>query len=368
MRKLLIGMFLMTFAMGVAGIALPLYARELGASYTEIGMLGVAYVAFDALFSIPAGRAGDRWGQKTLVVLGFIATSSVLFAYYFTTAVVWIIALRFVQGAAEAPIWVNAQSAAADLSPEAERGKAMGSFGMSWGLGFGAGPVLGGMLYAGVGPLHTFLVSGFIALVSTAIISAISLPKPAPILRKPSLPRILPACFAGLVYVGMVAMIYIIFPVYATEGLRLSEFQAGLFITLFSVARALLFIPLGRVADRVGYRPVLLAGLMGASLASTALAVVSGVVALAAVMLALALAQGATYPAVVSSISKEGGRANIGYVLGVFNTTAMIGWGLFPGMGGALADALREPASPFLMSAALGLLATVVLWKLLPKD
>jgi MFS family permease len=359
-------MFLMAFAMGTAGLALPLYARDLDASYTEIGMLGVAYVVFDALFSIPAGRAGDRWGRKTLMTLGFLATSVTISAYYFTHAVIWIIALRLVQGVTEAPIWVNAQCAAADLSPPAERGKAMGSFGTSWGLGFGIGPVVGGLLYISVGALQTFLISGLIAFASTAVVATMPLPRPKPVARKPDISRILPACFAGLVYVGMVAMIYIIFPVFVTKELGMSEFQAGSLIALFSVSRAILFTPLGRLSDRVGYRPVILAGLVGSALASAAIAIVPGLVALAIVILLLAIAEGATYPAVVSSISKEGGP-NLGYALGIFNATAMVGWGLFPGVGGPLADALQKPAFPFIMSAAFGMLAAVVLWHLLPK-
>jgi MFS family permease len=359
-------MFLMTFAMGIAGIALPLYARDLGASYTEIGMLGVAYVIFDVLFSIPAGKAGNRWGQRTLVTLGFLTTSLTISAYSLTHTVIWIIALRFVQGVTEAPIWVNAQAAAADLSPPAERGKTMGFFGTSWGLGFGIGPLVGALLYIGVGPLQTFLISGAIAFVSTAVVSTMPLPGPKPVARRPNLSRILPACLAGLIYVGMVAVIYIIFPVYVTKDLGMSEFQAGLLVALFSVSRAVLFTPLGKLSDRVGYRPIILGGLVGSALASATITIVSGLIALALVILILAIAEGATYPAVVSSISMEG-KANLGYALGIFNATAMIGWGLFPGVGGLLADVLHEPASPFFMSAMSGLFAAIVLLHLLPR-
>jgi MFS family permease len=242
----------------------------------------------------------------------------------------------------------------------------MGFFGTSWGLGFGIGPLVGALLYIGVGPLQTFLISGAIAFVSTAVVSTMPLPGPKPVARRPNLSRILPACLAGLIYVGMVAVIYIIFPVYVTKDLGMSEFQAGLLVALFSVSRAVLFTPLGKLSDRVGHRPIILGGLVGSALASATITIVSGLIALALVILILAAAEGATYPAVVSSISMEG-KANLGYALGIFNATAMIGWGLFPGVGGSLADVLHEPASPFFMSAISGLFAAIVLLHLLPR-
>ncbi|MDI6884064.1 MAG: MFS transporter [Hadesarchaea archaeon] len=363
---MLIGTFVIALSMGMAGLALPLYAKDLGATYTEIGMLGVAYVVFDALFSIPVGRAGDRWGRKPFLVLGFFATASLLAFYSLANAVVWLIALRFVQGATEAPIWVNAQGAVADLSATTRRGRAIGAYGTSWGLGFGVGPIIGGVLYVGVGAGQTFLLSAIVAFLATAIISTVPLPRPKLPGGKPNLSRIWPACFAGLIYVGVVSILFTLLPVYATRGLGMSEVQAGFLITLFAGVRAVLFTPLGGLSDRVGRRPVILAGVIGSSFLSAAIAMVSGFPALAAIILLLAVAEGAVYPAVVSTVSRAGEGRNMGYVLGIFNAIAMVGWGLFPGVGGALADAYG-PTSPFLMCAVVGLAAAALLWKLLPR-
>lgn len=81
MRRLLLGTFVMALSMGIVALVLPLYARELGASYTEIGMLGVAYVLFAIFLSVPVGRAGDRMGRIPFIILGFLSTSSV-FVFY----------------------------------------------------------------------------------------------------------------------------------------------------------------------------------------------------------------------------------------------------------------------------------------------
>lgn len=371
MRQLLTGMFLVALSMGMAGLALPLYAKDLGASYTEIGMLGVAYVVFMVLFSVPVGSAGDRRGRKPLLVLGFFLTACVLALYSFVGAVIWLIALRFIQGATEAPIWVNAQSAVADLSGRGERGRAMGAYGTSWAVGFAIGPLMGGAFYVAIGPAQTFLLSALVTFIATALIAGMPLIRPKLVARKLRLHSLWPAWVVGLIYVGIVSIILTLFPAYATKpidagGLGMPEVQAGLIITLFAGIRAVLFIPMGGLSDRVGHRPVILAGLFGSALATAGIALISGYLALAVIISILAAAEGAIYPAVMSMVSKAGEGRNLGYVLGIFNAVTMVGWGLFPGIGGVLADAYG-PTSPYLMCAVVALFASVLLWKLLPK-
>lgn len=369
---MLAGMFVISLSMGMAGLVLPLYAaKELRASYTEIGLLGVAYVVFDALLSVPAGRLGDRKGRKPMIVVGFFLTACVLALYPFASTVIWLIVLRFLQGATEAPIWVNAQGAVADLSSPGGRGRAMGTYGTSWAVGFGVGPILGVALYVAIGAARTFLLSAFVAFIAAALVAGMSLPKPKVAKRKLRLRNLWPAWIVGLIYVGIVATVFTLFPVYATKpvsesGLGMSEIHVGILITLFTLIRAVLFIPLGGLSDRLGHRPVILAGMVGSALAMASIMLISGYLALAVIILILAAAEGAVYPAVMSMVSKAGEGGNLGYALGVFNAVAMIGWGLFPGIGGALADAYG-PTSPYLMCAGIALAASVLVWKLLPK-
>lgn len=368
MRQLLTGMFLVALSMGMSGLALPLYAKDLGASYTEIGMLGVAYVVFLVLFSVPVGSAGDRRGRKPLLVLGFFLTACVLALYSLVGAVIWLIALRFIQGAAEAPIWVNAQSAVADLSGRGERGRAMGAYGSSWAVGFAIGPLMGGALYVAIGPAQTFLLSALAAFIATVIIAGIHLPKPKLVARKLRLRGIWPACFVGLIYVGIVSIILTLFPAYATspEGLSIPKVEVGLLITLFAGIRAVLFVPIGSLSDRIGHRSIILAGMFGSALALAGVAFISDYLALVITISILAATIGAIYPTVMSMVSKVGEGKNLGYVLGIFNAVSFVGWGLFPGAGGALADAYG-PTSPYLMCAVVALVASVLLWKLFPK-
>jgi MFS family permease len=58
------------------------------------------------------------------------------------------------------------------------RGRAMGTYGASWGVGFASGPLVGGFLYGPIGPAGIFIVSGLISFVATFLMLLISLPQP----------------------------------------------------------------------------------------------------------------------------------------------------------------------------------------------
>lgn len=361
----MIAVFLMSMAMGGSAIALPLYASSLGASYTEIGMLGVAYVVLGLVFSLPVGRASDRHRKKKFIVGGFLSTAVVMTLYAFAPSIPWLLALRLLQGLTETLLWINVQVAIVASSQSEFRGRAMGSYGRWWGFGVALGPIIGGFCYSIAGAQMTFILWGLVALASTAVATKIPEIEPQPTTDKPNLTKILTLCFAGLIYVGTIALINTIVPVYATASLGMSAFDVGLLITLFVLVRALIFTPLGALSDRVGHRPLILAGLSGASLVFLLLYTASNAVSLTAFLILLALATGSMYPSVLSALSKSGG--GVGYLMGIFNLVISIGWGVFPGVGGAIADSFG-PTSAFLISGLIGLITVAVLWKKLPKE
>jgi DHA1 family multidrug resistance protein-like MFS transporter len=356
---------MVSLAMGLTGLALPLYARDLGASYTSIGLLGAMYFAFNFLFSPLTGRFADRHGRKIPLVAGFFLVALSLALYPLISAVWWLLAVRLLQGAAEAPLWVNAQTAVADLSKPSNRGRAMGIYGTSWGIGFAIGPFLGGCLYTVIGAKPLFLLGSLAALIAALVITTASFPKPQVMFKRAISKELWSACLIGLVYSGVVGVIFTIFPVYCTLQLGFSEVEIGLFVMLFAAVRVILFVPMGGISDRFSARPIIASGLLALAIASTALAFVNGYFLIAAAISLLAAAEGAIYPSVMSIVSKIGGQTSA-YVLGIFNAVSVLGWGILPVAGGYLADNL-DPVAPYLMCAAISLATLIFLWKFLPR-
>lgn len=358
-------MFAVTLGMGITGLVLPLHARDLGASYTEIGFLGITYVIFNVLLSVPVGRAADRWGRKLPLTLGMLSISGIFMLYAWQASVIWLLLVRLLQGITEAPIWVNAQTAVADLSPPRERGRAMGMYGSSWAMGFAIGPLVGGFLYSIIGAESSFVISGLLAIVGTIIVAGTFLPKPKVTFEKTSLKGLWRPCLVGFVYLGIVGLIITLFPPYGRE-LGMTSAEVGGLITLFGVLRATLFLPMGNIADRFGYRKIIIIGLVGVAIASLGIGFFSNPILLLLVISLLAWGGGAIYPAAVSMASEVGKGKNRGYVLGIFNATSMAGWGILATAGGGIADALGS-TTPYFMCAIIALAILLMLWKSLSE-
>ena len=66
---------------GVIAPALPLYARSLGADYRDLGLIGAAHGIAYAGLTIPLGRASDRFGRRTLLLLSALAMAAATVCY-----------------------------------------------------------------------------------------------------------------------------------------------------------------------------------------------------------------------------------------------------------------------------------------------
>jgi MFS family permease len=362
MRHLLVSIFLASLAMGIVGLALVLYAKDhLHASYTEIGLLGPAYAVLHVLLSAPSGHLADRYGRRRFIVLGLALTAFAFALYSRASTMTWLLATRLLQGAAEAPIWVNAQSAVAEFSSELGRGRAMGLYGVSWAAGFTIGPFLGGYLYETSGPVRTFLLGAALIAVAAAVMAGGTFQRSAMKLGKAPSRGLWPICWIGLIYYGVVAIIFTLFPAHARQ-LDISEFQIGVLLALFGGIRAALLLPLGMLSDRFGVKPVVLFGISLLAVSVGTMAMTTQYSMFIVIISFLAASEAITYPAMMNAVSRVGGDENRGYVFGVFNSIATIGWGLLPGIGGVVADAFG-PRTPYLMCALAASATAMFVWR-----
>lgn len=358
-------MFAVTVAMSIANLALPLHAKALGANYTEIGMLGVTYMVFNVGLSIPVGKAADKYGRKVPLFLGMVSMPVIFLLFAWSNSVAGILEIRLLQGVAEVPIWVVTQTAIADFSSSRERGKAMGKFGSSWAFGFAVGPVLGGILYSSVGAEGTFLLSAFIAVFGAVLAGLTHFPKPNISTERMNLKRIWKPALLGFIFVGVIGVVITLFPPYG-RGLGISSAMIGGLITVFSLTRAIFFVPFGHLTDKIGKRKVIMGGLGGISVAFIALGSVTGLLPLALSLVFLAVSGSAIYPAITTLVSEIGAKAGRGYAFGIYNAAAMAGWGVMPGIGGKVADFVG-PSAPYLMSGVIILAIIPIIWIVLEK-
>lgn len=172
-KKTLAGLS-MIFAIRMFGLfivfpVISLYARMLpGADPFWLGMALGGYGLSQALFQIPFGMLSDRFGRKTMIVLGLLifAGGSVVAATAHTVMGLFI--GRLIQGSGAVASVIIALMA--DLTREEFRTRAMAGIGVSIGLSFAVGMVVGPIVGAHYGVASLFWLTGYLSVAGIAII------------------------------------------------------------------------------------------------------------------------------------------------------------------------------------------------------
>lgn len=145
----------------------PLIGTFTGSQADHAFWYGAVSLAFGVanFFGSPVlGALSDRYGRRTVLLIGFCGLALSFFVTAMATALWMLIVVRLFSGAMQANAAV-ANAYVADITPPAERAKRFGMLGAAFGLGFILGPVMGGLL--GDIDLHLpFYVAGSLALVN----------------------------------------------------------------------------------------------------------------------------------------------------------------------------------------------------------
>jgi EmrB/QacA subfamily drug resistance transporter len=138
--------FMVVLDLQVVATALPTIRRDLGASIGQLEWTVNAYALAFAVLLMTAAAVGDRFGRRRVfaVGLGVFAAGSAACALAPGAGV--LIAARTVQGAGAAIVMPLALALLNAAVPPQRRGWAMGMFGSVSALGVVVGPVLGGAI------------------------------------------------------------------------------------------------------------------------------------------------------------------------------------------------------------------------------
>ena len=122
----------------------PILAKEFGADSLQVGFLISLYSIAQFFFAPLWGRLSDIFGRKPIILLGLLGVACSHIWFAFSTTLTALFLSRFLAGFFGGNI-TTAMACIADVTGRAERSKNMGLIGMAFGLGFVAGPALGGV-------------------------------------------------------------------------------------------------------------------------------------------------------------------------------------------------------------------------------
>ncbi len=166
--------FFNPFTGAAVNIALPQISSELHLNAVAMSWVTMAYLLASAVMLVPLGKVADRWGRKSVFLIGNIVF--MLASYLCATATTggFLIAMRVLQGLGTSMMVTTSMALLMSAFPPKERGKVIGMNVASVYLGLSAAPVLGGILTQSFGWQSLFLINGTVSIfVAIAIYFAI---------------------------------------------------------------------------------------------------------------------------------------------------------------------------------------------------
>jgi DHA1 family multidrug resistance protein-like MFS transporter len=354
--------FLARFSYALArNPVLPLFALYLGAGPEAIGLaVGISTVT-GILFKMPSGALSDLIGRRRTLLMGLAVFGVMPFTYLFIKDYSLLIVIRFLHGLATAIYGPVAMAMVADIAG-ARKGEWLSWFSSVTILGTLVGAPVGGFLLTYVTVANgltlndfrlVFLLSG-LAGAAALVLGLIALRDEETVVRhRGAFKERLAQFLSGIKEVvndrqvvitsnmeGLqnltVGALEAFLPVYAVKVAGLTEFQVGLLWGV-QVLTTILSKPLmGRISDRWGRKPVIVAGMVlcAGSFAAIPLLISFSLLLVTALVFGLGEAfVTSSSAALVADICQE---KHFGAAMGTFGTIFDVGHASGPILAGLL--------------------------------
>ena len=370
--------FIIALGYGLIAPVLPQFAGSFGVSMAAAGAV-ISIFALARLLGAPgAGRLVDRLGSRPIYLTGLLIVAGATFLVAFVNAYWQILALRFIAGFGSTMFTLSAQALIVRVTHPSIRGRANALYASAFLVGNVVGPIIGAAL-SFLGFRAPFVIYGLAVAGAAVAVGGLTQPKPGSEPLPAAKPKmrvrqawqtstykaLLAAGFTNG-FVNMGSRVTIL-PLFAAAVFERGGAAAGLALTAFAFGMAVTLQFSGRLADSLGRRPMVAAGLATSGVFTALLGGATSFWPLVLLSAAAGIGAGLMSPATQATLADIiGNERSGGTVLSTYQMTQDAGSILAPVLLGAVAEAAGFQAAFGVCGAVCA--ATLVIWLVAGKE
>ena len=357
---LLFIVFIMVASTSTLWPILTPFAKDLGASGFELGLV-VSSIYFTRLILGPwVGRIGDRRGYRGLLIAGTLLYIPIGLAYAGANNVFTLAGARALHGIGSA-IVLPMVMAVMGQHAGGKSGATMARYNAAQWLGYAVGPLAGGLIVHQFGNNGVFLLlapAGVVSALAVLLLDRRLTDPPAQhkdrLTEKIRIERPARVLLAFNFIVAPASLIVLSFFPLLGDDRGYGSILVGALLSIASFATAAVQPLWGNMADRTGIQPLLLFGGAGTLVGLVILATFSPAVIAAGAMLIAGVAIAALVAGVSTSAVDLGRTHGMGTFIGIFQSVGSLGQALMPLAYGVLLGQIQVSG---LLSVVGGLIA-----------
>jgi MFS family permease len=345
---------------GIHNPIVPIFAKnEIGASYAELGLIGLANFVPYMFIPVLVGLLIGRFNNGRLLSIGIILNVVSVYLLSLARTVPEIMALRAMTGVAHAFFWPPAEAIISNSSDGSSRVKNIGQFTGFFVSGFMIGPLAGTFLLEGLDLTYRMLFEVATFIMAAAIISSVKIAKKdykekqtkfsfsgiKDVAKFPLVVVILIYCASSF---GIILTIY---PAFLNDR-SMSATEIEILYFVFGAARVTTLALTAKLARHTGLVLVSSTAAISAGLAMSFFS--HSILEFAGAMVLMGFGFSIIFPLTLEIILRKIPKESSGATIGAYETTFGIGWAVGPITAGLISE-FSANSMPYAVFFVIGL-------------
>jgi MFS family permease len=346
------------FSYGMHNPIVPLFAKDLGASYSDLGVIGFANFIPYMFIPLFVGLLLDRFNKGILLSLGLVLDSVSIYLLSVADSIPQVIIFRTLVGVAHSFFWPPCESIISKSTSPQNRVKAISRFMAFFVVGIMIGPLVGSFLFEHFDVSYRIIFQIAAFAIATSLVSSLMLSKDKDVTHNgimsiASAKHLIkfPTVIAILLFCSVSFGVFLaILPVFMSER-SISESNIELLFFVFGISRLVSLLTSNFLMKKFLTSILLvIASISGGMLI---LFYSHSMLEFSVAVLVLGFGFSVYFPLTFEIIMRKT-KENVGALIGAYEATFGMGWAFGPLIIGVIANSFGS-SIPYLVLSVAGL-------------